>query len=191
MDRKDYPRISEICSLYTDLKLDAVDETILANAQARGTDVHSYCTAYAKKLWDLDPEEHLKGYVDSFKLWYDENVEELISSETRLYDDELHFSGKYDMIVRLKGEDRLTLVDLKTSASYQRDWPVKLAAYLHLLNLNKLNVFNAISLRLKKDGKKPCVKQFGDCNVYFKIFLSVLNAYDYFIRHKAVENVCV
>lgn len=178
-------------ALYTQGSFDFVSAQTLNNAKERGTDVHAYATAYAKKLWTLEPEEHLKGYVDSFKLWYDENVEEFISSETRLFDDELIFSGKYDMIVRLKGEEQLTLVDFKTSAVFQKDWPVKLAAYLHLLNLNGYNVFNALSIRLKKDGKKPCVKSYGDCNPFFKIFLSVLTAYDYFIRREEVHDVCL
>lgn len=186
MERQDYPRISDIMALYTQAGFDFVSEQALNAAKARGTDVHSYATAYAKKLWSLEPEEHLKGYVDSFKLWYDENVEEFISGETRLYDDDLMFSGKYDMIVRLKGEEHHTLIDMKTSAAFQKDWPVKLSAYLHLLNLNSHNVFHAISIRLKKDGKKPCVKPYGDCNIYYKIFLSALTCYDYFIRRKEV-----
>lgn len=180
MERENYPRVSDILAAWADFS--AVDPIVLQKAQERGTDVHAYCTAFAKGLWAIDPEEHLKGYVDSFKLWYDENVEELISAEERLYDDSLLFSGKYDMVVRLKGEEEPTLIDLKTSASYQKDWPVRLAAYLHLLTLNKKNVFNALSIRLKKDGKKPCVKPFGDCNPYYKIFLAALTTYDYFIR---------
>lgn len=180
MERENYPRISDILAVWSDFSM--VDPVVLEKAQQRGTDVHAYCTAYAKGLWDLDPEDHLKGYVDSFKRWYDENVEEFISAETRLYDDDLFFSGKYDMIVRLKGQEEPSLIDLKTSASFQKDWPVRLAGYLHLLNLNKIGVLDAISIRLKKDGSKPCVKPYGDCNIYFKLFLSALNLYDYFIR---------
>ncbi len=184
MDRNDYPRVSDIMALYSNF--DFIDEKVLLNAQERGAEVHSYCTAYAKKLWAIDPEENLKGYVDSFKLWYDEHVEKLISAETRLYDDDLQFSGQYDMIVKLKGHEHLTLIDLKTSAAYQRDWPVKLAAYLHLLNLNGMNVFDAISIRLKKDGKKPCVKPFYDCNPFYRIFLGAITCYNYFIGKKDV-----
>lgn len=184
IDRENYPRLSDILAIWSDFSL--IDPHVLQKAAQRGTDVHAYCTAYAKGIWEVDPEENLKGYVDSFKQWYDENVEELISAEIRLYDDDLRFSGRYDMIVRLKGSKEATLIDLKTSASFQKDWPVRLAAYLHLLNLNKKNVMDAISIRLKKDGKKPCVKPYGDCNPYYKIFLSVLTAYDYFVRGKKV-----
>lgn len=184
MNRENYPRISDILDIWSDFS--QIDPVVLENACKRGTMVHAYCTAYAKGLWDLDPEEALKGYVDSFKRWFDENVEEFISAEERLYDDDLAFSGKYDMIVRLKGHSEPTLIDLKTCASFKRDWPVKLAAYLHLLNLNNYNVLDAFSIRLKKDGKKPCVKEYGDCNPYFRVFLAALNSYDYFIRRKEV-----
>ena len=186
MNREEYPRISDIMALYSQAQMDMIDPKILANACQRGTDVHSYCTAYAKGLWSLPPEDHLVGYVDSFKAWYDANVEELIATETRLYDDDLQFSGQFDLIVKLKGQDHHTLVDMKTSAAYNHDWPIKLSAYLHLLNLNDHNVFHAISLRLKKDGNKPCAKDFGDCNPYYKIFMSALTCYDYFIRKKEV-----
>lgn len=191
MIRETYPRISNIMEIWTEKQMAAIDPMVLLAAQERGTEVHAYCTAYAKDLWDLDPEEHLKGYVDSFKLWYEQNVEELIAAEERLYDDELVFSGKFDMVVRLKGQTHLTLIDLKTSAAFQWDWPVKLAAYLHLLNLNNYNVLDAISLRLKKDGKKPCAKEFGDCNPYYRLFLSALQLYDYFIRRKKVDKPLV
>lgn len=169
-------------------QLSSIDSVTLYNAQERGTKVHRYCTAYAKKLWTMEPEEEeLRGYCASFRLWFDENVEELISAEERLYDDDFCFSGQYDMIVRLKDQTHYTLIDLKTSASYQKDWPVKLSAYLHLLQLNKRNVMTALSVRLKKDGKKPCVKDFGDCNPFYKIFLACLTGYDYFIRRNVKE----
>lgn len=187
MERERYPRVSDILSVWCDFS--SIDPIVLENAKQRGTDVHSYCTAYAKGLWDLDPEDHLKGYVDSFKTWYDAHVDKLISSEIRLYDDELIFSGRYDMIVQLKGEEGLTLIDLKTSAAFQKDWPVKLAAYVHLLHHNQIYVEKALSIRLKKDGAKPCVKPYGDCELYIPLFRSALNLYDYFIRPKQARVV--
>lgn len=182
------PRVSEILDIWSRDQLQAIDPKVLENACIRGTEVHAYCTAYAKKLWTEEAPEEYQGYVESFKLWWEENVQELVWAEERLYDKELLFSGKFDMVVRLKGEEHLTLLDLKTSASYQKDWPVKLSAYLHLLNLNQRDVQHALSVRLKKDGKKPCVKDFGDCNPYYRVFLSALSCYDYFIRRKEKKN---
>lgn len=183
MNTENYPRISDILAVYSDFSM--VNPNVLNTACERGTDVHNYCHAYAQGLWDLDPEAHLKPYVDSFKTWYDENVERYVSGEIRLYCHELKFSGRYDQLVQLKGEEGLTLIDLKTSASYKKDWPVRLAAYRYLFEVNDGPVpIKCLSIRLKKDGKKPCVKPYEDLTQYFDVFLSVLKAYNYFIRRK-------
>lgn len=192
-----YPRVSEIIGKQNIDEMRSIPVEILANASIRGTKVHNYCTAHAKKLWIPDIEEEYKPYVNSFINWYDENVSELLYSNERLYDDSLCFTGEFDIIVLLKESGKIAMIDLKTSANASRSWPIQLAAYKHLCELNKVHADMYMNLHLKKiyTSKHKDVQNIdstikvnvvpifhGNLTASWDIFSSSLKCFDFFIR---------
>lgn len=198
--RSTYPRVSEIIVKQNANEFRNVNIDVLANACIRGDKVHDYCTTWALDLWVGEIEPEYKPYFDAFTHWWRQNVESLLHYEMRLYDDVKRFSGKFDMIVKMKNE-KVLLIDLKTSCAKSKTWPVQLAAYTHLCKLNGLEIEGVMNLHLKKikpaqyeekNGEKvmtspPQVKactlnEHEDVTPYWDIFSSALACYDYFDR---------
>ena len=189
-----YPRISDIVDRQNAHELRSIPLEVLANACIRGTKVHDYCTSYVRGLWLPEIEEEYQPYVDAFKEWADKNIHGVIHSNIRLYDDVKRFSGEFDMIVVLKDSKEPALIDLKTSCTVSKTWPVKLAAYKHLCELNGYKARSCFNLQLKKTTCKsngsPSIivkaKEIEYSDVEFKasweIFSSALKCYNYFVR---------
>jgi hypothetical protein len=179
-----YPRVSEILEPYSSMSLANVPKVSLENAAMRGTILHTYCTAYARGDFIPPLNEDYKPYYNSFVQWYDEKVEELIFSETRLYHDDLQYCGQPDLIVRLFDSSSTVLIDIKSSYKIYQTHPVQLAAYMDLSNINGLHCDKGIILKLNKEGKIAREYDYEDCNKYYKIFLQAVSLYDYFLRPK-------
>jgi len=197
-----YVRVSEIIGKQTMEEMRSIPVDVLANAAVRGTKVHDYCAAYVKGLWICEIEEEYEPYVNCFVSWYQENVERVIYTNKRLYDDEKKFTGEFDMIVKMKNTMEIAMIDLKTSANVSRSWPIQLAAYKHLCELSGFHVDSYMNLHLKK--KKPAVFEGEgehkkmvtpplmkavplpisqeDLTHSWDIFSSALKCYDYFDR---------
>lgn len=199
MKRALYPRVTEIIGKQNAEEIRKIPLEALANASIRGTKVHEYCTAWAKNLWIDDIEEEYKPYFDAFVEWAEESIEEYLYTSTRLYDDVLRFSGEFDMIVRLKN-GKTALLDIKTSSSRSKAWPLQLAAYDHLCRLNNYTFDEIYNIHLSRvspsiyeeiEGKKVLVSSlkikvkellYEDIKAYWEIFASALKCYDYFDR---------
>lgn len=198
--RSFYPRVTEIIEKQNSSEFKSIPIETLANACIRGQKVHEYCTAWIKNLWIDDIEEEYRPYVDAFIEWADENIEECLHAGIRLYDDTLCFSGEFDMIVKLKRNSEIALIDIKTSATKSKTWPLQLAAYSHLCKLNGYDFGSIYNIHLakvnpamyeEKEGKKVLVSSpkvkvkelpYGDISSYWEIFSSALKCYDYFDR---------
>lgn len=145
-----YPRVSEIIGKQTEREMRAIPPETLNYAALRGTRIHSYCTTYLKGLWMPEIEEEYAPYVNAFIGWADENIQETLFTNERLYDDELRFTGEYDCIVTLKNSSKTVMLDIKTSANVSKAWGVQLAAYQRLLRMNEYEVDSVANLHLKK-----------------------------------------
>lgn len=183
--RARYPRVSDIIGVQTESDMRQIPCELLANASLRGTKVHELCSAYIDNLFLGDVEPNLRPYIDAFIAWYDTHVKELVSNSTRLYDDVKRFTGEFDMIVRLLSGD-LALIDIKTSSSKTPSWPVQLAAYRHLCQINDHKVDIVLNLHLKKKDDdveaKVILYSADSLDKYWEIFQSALTCYDYFKR---------
>lgn len=202
--RSEYPRVSNIIGKQTEAEMRLIPIDALANAAIRGTKIHAHCTAYLKGLWIPEIEEEYEPYVKCFMNWADENVESLIHSNIRLYDDTFKFTGEFDCIVKLKDSKKIALIDIKTSASPSKSWPIQLAAYNHLCCKNDYNIDTSYIIHLKKTkSSKSDEEKLGlpfkiksieteyqatDLKAYWLIFSSALECYYYFER-KEVQNV--
>lgn len=201
--RLTYVRVSDVIGKQTQEEMRAIPIDTLANACIRGTKVHDYCTTYVKGLWLPDMEMEYTPYVDAFIKWYEEHVFQLLYTNTRLYDDTARFTGEFDMIVVLKESKEIAMLDLKTSANVSRSWPIQLAAYKHLCELNGYQPDAYLNIHLKKTKaavfdtleeektmvSPPIVKaveiRHENLTPYWGIFSSALKCYDFFNRKEA------
>lgn len=171
-----HPRVTEIISPWAGL--DKIPEDILANAANRGTRVHEICARVAAGDFVMSIDEDIRGYVQSFRKWFDIQVEEVLLSEERLNDEALGYTGQIDLVVMLK-EGIVALVDLKTPTTSYPTWKMQIAAYRNLLQKEGILPERTGSLQLHPEGKTPRMKWYEDSATDFNAFLSALNVYNY------------
>ena len=172
----EYTRITEILSPFSGLS--KVNEKVLENACWRGTRVHQICQSIVEDLgeWDVEPE--LKGYINSFKSWYQAKPN-ILEIEKRYYCDDLKITGQIDLIVGTK--QNATIIDIKTPSRPSNTWPVQGSAYAYLAVKNGYNIQKIQFLQLFKDGKPAKIHQYERC---FDFFLKCLHVYRYFFEKK-------
>lgn len=150
-------------------------------AAERGTRVHEHCSAVASGLWISAIEDGDVNYVESFKKWFSFYVMHVECNEKRMYCDEMQFTGQCDLIVRLKGDEGLTLVDIKTCSRVEKTHLPQLSAYIHLANQSGHRVRDAQIVRLKKTGAAPEVKKYTseELDMGWKLFESAYKWFRY------------
>jgi hypothetical protein len=209
--RDSYPRVSDILGKQNANAMRSIPVERLVEASLRGSAVHRYCTTFLEKLFMPEIEEQYLKYVESFIQWANANVDKVLFTSRRLYDDELKFSGEFDAIVILKDSEIPTLIDIKVTCLPSKTWPLQLAAYHHLCLKNNIQVGRIMNVHLKKsvktrteekEGKKVKVSyplvvanqiQHLNISASWGLFSSALACYDYFDRkeQKEASDVCV
>jgi hypothetical protein len=171
-----YP-VTTVLGVYTDFN--AIRPDILEAAKLRGNAVHGAAAAYAKGLFVPPLPFDWQGYFDSFRRWFDACVKEVLFVEKRFFDEIFLYDGKPDLGAVLK-DDRRVIVDYKTPVAEYPTWKSQIAAYCELAKKTYPPEFEAVSLRLKKDGgaAKATVYDFSQND--YAAFLSALTAYRYF-----------
>lgn len=195
--RATYVRVSNIIGKQSDIEKLGIPIETLIHAKERGTKIHAYCSSYLKGLWIPEIEEEYLPYFNAFTEWADANIKETLKQNIRLYDDAKRFTGEFDVIALLKNREGPVLIDIKTSSAKSRSWPVQLAAYKSLCQINGYQVNEVMNVHLKK--KKSAVFdenmkiispsqvevkeiEYESFEKYLKIFESALLCYDYFER---------
>jgi hypothetical protein len=172
-----FPSVTAILAPWTDYS--TIPPNVLQAASERGTAVHKICALKIQGLWHSVPPE-LAGYVKSFDDWA-RVVSDVILVEPEMEDAALGYCGHPDLLVRIKGDSGLSLVDLKTPAACMPTWRPQLAAYRGLARINGYEISRVFSLRLAKDGGRAKVDEYtGTVGQDMAGFLSALNAYRYF-----------
>ena len=191
LKRQSYPRVSEIIGKQNAEELRSIPLDVLTHATERGTAIHTYCTAWVRNLWVAQVEPEYEPYFRAFIDWAALHIEAVSETALRLYDDEKMFTGELDMIVKMRGTDKVMILDIKTSANKSKAWPLQLAAYAHLCKVNGYQFDGVLNVHLKKESKKgsasyPLVKavalEYDDVTPYWDIFASALSCYNYFNR---------
>lgn len=179
----DFPRVTEILRPFT--SYDQVPQKILSKAAARGTSVHATCAGIARGAWipeSMVNPEYI-GYIKSFQQWANDQVKDFLIIEKRYATETLRYSGQLDFVI--KGHDeKLYLVDLKTSARPQKTYPLQMAAYDFLLKNADLQIHGAMIVYLDKDGEYPNIHFLEDLSEEFHIFKSALDCWHYFNKGK-------
>ena len=152
---------------------------IIDHAAERGSLVHSICAGIAQGIPTLDMPAEVAGYIESFWNWFFETVWSVFAVEAELIHPAYLYKGHPDMIVRIKGDWSLTVVDLKTPQTKSRTWRCQLAAYWELGKANDYDIGRAMALRLDPHGKQAKVIEFKDHKQDFAAFLCALSALRY------------
>lgn len=180
----EYPRVTEILRAFTNFH--NVSASVLERAAARGSSVHAICAGIAKGSWVPDSmiPEDLLGYVNSFRQWMDKQVSKFVIVEKRYADDELQYTGQLDFVI-LGSDDKLYLVDIKTSAKPQKTYPVQMAAYKHLLERHSVTVAGVFLVYLDKDGEFPNIDFYDNLDEELQVFKAALICWAFFHKPKA------
>lgn len=172
-----YYRVTEILEPYTGLS--DVPPDVLKNAADRGDRVHNFCELHAKGMLFQEVDDDCKGYVESFIEWFNSTVEEVISVEERFFCDDLKVTGQVDLICRIIGDTRLSIVDFKTPVSISKTWALQLSCYYNLAS-KKHAIGRCFALQLPKKGGAAKVVESEDQDTHFEIYKGILNAHKYF-----------
>ena len=101
--------------------------------------------------------------------------------EETLVNPVLGYQGTPDAILRIKGDQGLTLVDWKTPRVFSKSWVIQIAAYFKLAEKHDYPVFRAASLQPHPQGGKAQFKEYTQSlKPAFAVFLSALNCWRYF-----------
>jgi hypothetical protein len=172
------PSVTEIIEPWVDFS--KVPPATLKVAGERGTAVHEACALYAQGIPALSIPPEISGYVESYKRWFDQLIDEAILVEERLFDYASGYNGQLDLVARTKGGENW-LVDLKSPVTLSKSWRVQIAAYKNLCEKHGIKVDRAGSLRLRSDGGNPKMDWYeGSAAKDFNIFLSALNCHRFF-----------
>lgn len=177
-----YPSVSDILSPYIDKRYFTEESAI------RGTAIHACCANYLQGLYFPRLKPEYQEYIDSFKIWADENVEDVIKIETRLIDEDLGYCGKLDAVLRLKDHEKLCIVDWKTGKALQKSWILSIAAYAALEAREQgltIDAYDCISIRLRCEQKPPLAHVYSCNQENFDIFKGALKMYQFFKRKGA------
>ena len=149
------PSVTTVLSPWSDFS--QVPSDVLDGAAERGKRVHALCAAWAQGLFAV-PGQQDRGYFESFQRWFDAWVEEVIAVEAE-YLSRHGYSGRPDLICRIKGDELASVVDFKTPLAVHRAWRPQLAAYRQLANECVCPTKRAFCLRLKRDGSRAIVDE--------------------------------
>lgn len=184
-----FPSVSDIIRPYIDTQY------FTEESKVRGTAIHACCASYLNGLYVPRLKPEYQGYIDSFKTWADENVDEVIKTETRLIDEDLGYCGQLDAVLRLKDHENVCIVDWKTGKALQKSWILSISAYAWLYTRyaaleakcehNPIDAYDCISVRLRCDQKPPLVHKYFDNQENFDVFKGMLKSYIFFKRKGA------
>ncbi len=177
--REKFTRVTKI--LYPFSGLGKLNPDIVAHAAERGTKVHKICEGIIRGLGELAVEEETRGYVESFKKWWDLG-HKVIAIEERFWDDDLCITGQVDLI--LDTEQGLTIVDLKTSSRPSPTWKAQGCAYAYLAKKAGYDVKRICFLHLNKHGSKAKIYEYTPDDSFF---LAILTVYEYFFKERGNE----
>jgi hypothetical protein len=182
--RYKYPSVTEILEPWVDFSM--VKPEVLRAAQIRGNVVHDVCAGYAKFGFTAKAvPQRYRGYFDSFRRWFDEEVEEVLAAEERIFCDALRVCGQLDLLIRLRHyPDNLPIiVDIKTPTVSQKTWEAQVAAYKFLAeNHTGMLLLTGIpcSLRVREDGSDAILRPVCNHAEALKYWLKALECFHYF-----------
>jgi hypothetical protein len=170
-------------------------DIIASKAAAEGTQVHNAINRFLNKeeiQW-LDENGKAEYSIDVWKMilkfanFWNIYKPELIASEYHLFSDKYKYAGTADLIVKMN--DKLWLLDIKTSNSLHTSYDLQLAAYSKAWNETHTNKIEKASIlwlkaNTRNEGKKNKIQGKGwelkiinDIEFNFKMFINIYEIY--------------
>lgn len=178
MNTAEFPSVTQVIGPLADFS--RVPPDVLEIACDRGIEVHEFAASYARGLF-VDEESispHCRGFFHSFKDWIDHHVYEVHLVERELVDPINCYKGHPDLIVIIRGDITLSLVDLKTPRVQSPLWRLQLAAYANLARKAGYDIHRVCALRLHPQGLYPTLTEYtGMILRDLNVFLSALNVW--------------
>lgn len=163
------------------LNFDSVPQDRLEFAKERGSDFHRLAALHAKKLWIDDITDSCVGFFKSFQEWFEAVVAEAVLVEKTLVHPVLPYKGTPDIILRIKGDQLLTLMDYKTPRVHSLGWCLQLAAYRELAIANGYPVRRVASIQPHPDGGSAKFAEYTKNLTHdFLVFRSMLTIWRFF-----------
>lgn len=187
--KTEYDRVTEIIAPFTGIEF--VDSALLSFASERGKRVHKHIEGILRG-WSFEQEDPLiSPYIRSFEAFWDgykhnfEGGDSLI--EKRLYSDQHMITGQPDLIV--EKEDRILIVDWKTSSKFHKSWYLQGAAYRYMAELQygEDHVDDVLFVKLNKNAKATLYKT-SEHKENLNIFMDCLRLYRWFSMDKTRKN---
>lgn len=188
MDKTGYDRVTEVLSIIKD-DIDIVrkirGEEFLEERANIGRACHKAVEQYAifkMGLQDFDeelvlwnePEEVVKKFTQA-KKWIDQNVDEIVYSEKQVYLDAYKVRGTCDLVARIKGDTRLTLIDFKFVATISKKTRLQLSGYQMALFAENINCERRLAVQIGTDDHRAV--EFDAHKTDEMLFLNALNLY--------------
>jgi hypothetical protein len=165
--------VTQVLQPFADFSM--VRPDVLESAAERGTYVHQICAAMAQGLFVPEIREDCTGYVQSFERWFNSTVVEVHGVELELIDNIFGIIGHVDLLCTIRGDDGITIIDLKNPATQSKTWICQVAAYDHLARCNGFNVIRNGALQLDSKGGRAKLREYtGIKDGAFAAFLGIL-----------------
>jgi len=107
-------------------------ERIRSEAAAHGTLVHALAALVVSGLPSIPmmaDEEPTDAQMDAFTTWFETYVEEVHAVELQVAHVGYRYAGTLDLLVRMKGDKRPTIVDLKSGKAVYPEMRYQTSAY--------------------------------------------------------------
>ena len=173
-------RVTEVLSDYFDASM--IDPAVLQAAAERGTLVHDICAGILQGFFPPEIQEEAKGYVDSFLIFKEKYIRDVIAVEAEVVHPAWPFVGHVDFAGYLTTEKDAVILDWKTPATSSRTWSGQLAGYLEAARKTfpQHNFGKAGTLQLSQEGKIPKMVWLDNPAMAFHAFICKLQADIYF-----------
>ena len=118
----------------------------------RGNRLHDVCEAIACGLEPAPPRNSREGTeAEAFKVWFDENVEEIIGVEDVVSSKDYGVAGRFDLLAKLSGREGYTMIDYKSGSKTRPPNWLQMAVYRDM-HPEKANISGRMILHIR-DGK--------------------------------------
>lgn len=137
--------------------------------------LHEFMFKEGKKFDISQPGtvELIKEYIDGFKVFLEEYKVKPIWGE-KSFSCEL-YGGTIDLLCEL--EEKLTILDFKTSKRFYSSHFIQLGAYIQLLEYNDIKVEQVAIARVSGEGVKLKVMSVEEMQPYMDLFNSLMNTF--------------
>jgi hypothetical protein len=140
-----------------------------------GTIAHKWIEEYIQSIMRFEPSppkpQDLQALhaVNAFLDWESRNHVVYLASELKIYSRKYGYAGTLDILAEVNGV--LTLLDIKTSNTYRKEYALQTAAYTLAYNeesthVGRAEVTHRIILMLPKDGESEIEEVVRSSNVY-------------------------